>query len=169
MNKWTLIPHSWELVTNVPKMESKKKQDGHSRKKDAFKSIINRSINQINQSTEGQYSSLRVSSRERGRKIYVYRVQNAWRTSVTCFPWLRHTSRSTCSSGLRVQGVYARAGLKFVITSLTHARGQNEIVGHHCQYWLIWTVCPVILYGHRCMLQSVEKKVTSGQTDGHPD
>ena len=147
----------------------KNKTDIAVRRMRSNQSSINPSINQINQSTEGQYSSLRVSSRERGRKIYVYRVRNAWRISVTCFPWLRHTSRSTCSSGLRVQGVYARAGLKFVITSLTHARGQNEIVGHHYQYWLIWTVCPVILYGYRCMLQSVEKKVTSGRPDGHPD
>jgi len=41
--------------------------------------------------------------------------------------------------------------------TLTFVQGQNEMFGHHNQYWLILTVCPVIMCGYLGMLQRVEK------------
>jgi len=41
--------------------------------------------------------------------------------------------------------------------TLTFVQGQNEMFGHHYQYWSIWTVCPVIMCGYLGMLQRVEK------------
>ena len=125
-------------------------------------SSINPSINQINQSTEGQYSSLRVSSRERGREgersmftEYGTRDVLLWRVFLGYVIHRVLPVARACAC----QGSMCAGPPKIRFTSLTHARGQNEIVGHHYQYWLIWTVCPVILYGYRCMLQSVEKKL----------
>jgi len=41
--------------------------------------------------------------------------------------------------------------------TLAFVQGQNEMFGHHYQYWSIWTVSPVIMCGYLGMLQRVEK------------